>query len=112
MQARDIHRLALALPQAVLGEDHGAEAFKVAGQIFCTLSPDVPRAVVKLVPEDQANLAAAHPGVLEPVPGYWGRKGWTYLWYENASEALIADLLRLSWFGLAPGGLRKAFGRS
>ena len=112
MQASDFHRLVLALPQAVLGEDHGAEAFTVAGKIFCTLSADAPRATIKLDPEDQANLIAAHPGVVEAVAGYWGRKGWTYLWWETAGEALVADLLRLSWFGVAPAALRKAFGRS
>src|ERR1700738_3209212 len=93
----DIRRLALRLPEAVEADHHGMPSFRVNGKIFCTLHQDRPRMMVKLDPEDQRNLDEAHPGVVEPVPGYWGRKGSTFVAYELADEALIASLLQMAW---------------
>ncbi len=98
----DIRRLALALPEAAEADHHGIPSFRVAGKIFCTIHIDHPRMMVKLDPEDQANLAAGHPGVVAPVPGYWGRKGSTFVAYEQADAALIETLLRMAHLNVAP----------
>ncbi len=99
----DLRRLALALPEAAEGDDHGKPAFLVGKKIFCTVGDDG-RATVRLDPEDQHNLEAA--GVITPVPGYWGRKGWSYVWPDRVSEDQLATLLRLAWAGVAPKRLR------
>ena len=98
----DVRHLALALPEAVEADHHGMPSFRVAGKIFCTIHQSHPRIMVKLATEDQDNLVAGHPGVIEPVPGSWGRKGSTFVWYEKADEATIAMLLKLAWSGVAP----------
>jgi hypothetical protein len=103
----DIRRLALALPETVEADHHGIPSFRVGGKIFCTIHLDHPRTMVKLDMEDQQNLAAGHPGVVEPVPGYWGRKGSTFVWYERADEALIETLLRMAWSNVAPARLKR-----
>jgi predicted DNA-binding protein (MmcQ/YjbR family) len=100
--ADDIRRLALALPGAVEADHFGMPSFRVRGKIFCTLHQDRPRMMVKLEAEDQANLAAGHPGVIEPVPGYWGRKGSTFVDYEQADEALLVTLLQMAHARVAP----------
>jgi hypothetical protein len=61
--------------------------------------------MVKLDPEDQFNLATAHPGIVEPVPGYWGLKGSTFVWYEKAEVALVATLLAMAHARIAPKSL-------
>jgi len=104
--AAEIRRLALALPEAVEADHHGIPSFRVKGRIFCTLHRDQPRMMVKLDVEDQHNLAEAHPGVVEPVPGYWGRKGSTFVYYERADAALIETLLRMAWGNVAPARLK------
>jgi hypothetical protein len=100
--AEDARRLALALPEAAEGDDHGTPAFTVGGKIFCTLSPEPPRITIKLTAEDQDNLVAGHPGVIEPVSGYWGRKGWTVVRCGRTDEATITMLLKLAWSNVAP----------
>ena len=102
----DIRRLALARPEAVEAEHFGLPSFRVRGKIFSTLHLAQPRMMVKLDPEDQRNLAEAHPGVVEPVPGYWGRKGSTFVWYEKADVAMVAILLAMAHAGIAPGSRR------
>ena len=107
MERDGVRRLALALPEALEADHHGMPSFRVNGKIFCTLHLDQPRMMVKLDPEDQANLAAGHPGVIDPVPGYWGRKGSTFVFFERTDETLIKSLLRLAWANIAPKRLRE-----
>ena len=104
--ADDIRRLALAFPETTEADHHGMPSFRVAGKIFCTIHVAHPRMMAKLDPEDQYNLSEGHPGVVEPVPGGWGRKGSTFIWYEKADEALISLALRLAWTRIAPKSLR------
>jgi hypothetical protein len=108
LAAGDIRRLALELPETEEADHHGMASFRVAGKILCTIHTDQPRIMVKLGAEDQHNLAAAHPGVVEPVPGYWGRKGSTFVRYELADEDLIRSLLWMAWTNVAPKKLVKA----
>ena len=103
----EVRARALALPEAVEADHHGFPSFRVAGKIFCTLRADPPRLMVKLDTEDQRNLCEAHPGVIEPVPGYWGRKGATFVRYDLIEDTLAEGLLRLAWSRVAPGTPRR-----
>jgi hypothetical protein len=101
-----VRSMALTLPEAAEADHHGFPSFRLAGKIFATLRRDPPRLMVKLDPEDQRNLSEGHPGLITAVPGYWGRKGSTFVDYERADEALVRTLLRLAWSGVAPKRLR------
>jgi hypothetical protein len=98
----DIRTLALALPQSVEADHHGIPSFRVAGKIFCTVHSDRPRLMVKLHPDDQHNLSEGHPGVVEPVPGYWGRRGSTFVAFEQCDAAFLESVIRLAWSSVAP----------
>ena len=104
----DIRRLALTMPEVFEVDHHGFPSFRVAGKIFCTLREDRPRMMVKLDPEDQHNFIQARPGAIEPVPGYWGRKGATYVDTSKVDQGLIETLLRLAWSRVAPRRLTRS----
>lgn len=104
--AEGIRRLALALPGAVEADHHGIPSFRVGGKIFCTLRPAEGRMMVKLDPEDQHNLCQGRPDCTVPVPGYWGRKGATFVILEKAPEALVEELLRMAWGQVTPARRR------
>jgi predicted DNA-binding protein (MmcQ/YjbR family) len=103
----EIRRQALALPDAVEADHHGAPSFRVHGKIFCIIHEALPRMTVKLDLEDQRNLSEAHPGVIQPVPGYWGCKGSTFVWYDKADGDLIASLLRTCYAAVTAKRPRK-----
>jgi predicted DNA-binding protein (MmcQ/YjbR family) len=102
----DIRRTALALPEAYEEPHFEIASFRVAKKIFCTIHVDQPRIMLKLTPEDQHNLSDGE--VIEPVPGYWGRGGSTFVWYEKLEPARLAGLMRLAWAGVAPKRLTRA----
>jgi hypothetical protein len=87
-------------------DHHGAPSFRVGGKIFSTVRTDGTRLMVKLGPEDQENLCEAHPEAITPVPGYWGRKGATYVELDQIDADLVQMLLGLAWQGVAPAKLR------
>jgi len=92
----EVRRLALALPDVAEADHHGIPSFRVRGKIVCTIHLAQPRLMVKLDPEDQRNLVEAHPDAIEAVPGYWGRKGSTFVAYERAAEGLVQTLLAMA----------------
>ena len=104
----DIRRIALSLPEAYEADHHGMPSFRVGKKIFATLRTAEPKMMVKLDPEDQHNLAGGHPGVIEPVPGYWGRSGSTFVHFDRCDEAMVENLLKLAWSGFAPRRLLPA----
>jgi hypothetical protein len=101
--------LALALPEAVESSHFDVIDFRVRKKIFATLREADGRAVVKLTPDQQALLGETNPGILAPVPGGWGSKGWTQLELAAASEEEARHLLAVAWRNVAPKKLRDAF---
>jgi len=103
----DIRALALALPEAYEQDHHGIPSFRVNKKIFCTVHLDRPRIVLKLDRDDQLNMVAAHPGVVEEAEWY-PHHGWTYVWFEKTDAPTLSLLLRLAWGHVAPKRLVKA----
>ncbi|CAN5450225.1 hypothetical protein BH10PSE5_BH10PSE5_26420 [soil metagenome] len=108
MTRDDIRAVALALPETEEQPHFDSTSFRVKGKIFATMG-DEPRATLKLDPEDQYNLSEAHPGVVAPVEGYWGRSGWTVVQCANLDPETLSGLMRMAWVKVAPKRLAKAF---
>jgi hypothetical protein len=64
-------------------------------------------AILKLDREDQLNMAAAHPGAVEPAELY-GHHGWTHMRLAELDAEALATLVRLAWAHVAPKRLTKA----
>jgi hypothetical protein len=96
----DIRAAALALPEAYEGSHFDVQDFRVNRKIFCTIHADQPRAVLKLDPEDQHNLADGD--AVQPVDNAYGRKGWTYLYFERLPPEKLPGLMRMAWATVAP----------
>ena len=105
MLASDVRALALMLPEVSEGAHMGHPDFRVGGRIFATLWTDESRVVVKLTPEMQAVMAEAEPDVFEPLPGSWGRRGWTNVDLIEAGEETLRSALLASWRAVAPPAL-------
>jgi hypothetical protein len=106
MTADDFRRLALECPEAVEGYHMGHADFRVGGKIFATL-PDLDEdledlGMVKLTPEQQAEVLKEEPDVFRPCQGEWGVGGATYVRLKKVRVGSMRRALELAWQNTAP----------
>ncbi|MEK1926350.1 MmcQ/YjbR family DNA-binding protein [Rhizobium giardinii] len=106
MRAEDLEKRALSLPGAVESAHFGKRDFRVGKRIFMSL-PEAGRAVFKFTPDQQKMLLETEPGVCAAVPGGWGEKGWTSVWFADADEDTIDHVMETAWRNVAPKTLQK-----
>lgn len=94
-------KLALSLPEAEEKSHFGKPDFRVRDKIFAGFN-DKGRAYVKLTPEQQEMLMSAEPTLMSPIPGGWGKKGWTLVDQQAADEALLRSVLVTAYKNVAP----------
>jgi hypothetical protein len=105
MTKDDLRRLALALP-GVEEKSHFDKAdFRVKNKIFVSLKDDA-TGVVKLTLEDQRVMVDAEPKIFQPIPGGWGRKGWTKVILASADEVTLKSALKTAWRTVAPKSMQ------
>jgi hypothetical protein len=103
MTPKEFRRIALSMPDAVEAAHMGHPDFRVGGKVFATIGyPDERYAMVKLTPEQQANLVAASPEMFAPVPGGWGRRGSTHVVLAAATTSAVKSALATAWANVVP----------
>jgi hypothetical protein len=104
MSSKRFRELALSLPGAEEKSHFGKPDFRVRNKIFAGFN-DKGLAYVKLTAEQQEMLMAAEPTLIQPIPGGWGRKGWTLVDHDKADD-LLKSVLHMAWRNVAPKSLR------
>lgn len=90
MTAGEFRKLALALPRAVEWSHVGHPDFRILGKVFASLGePDASWGMVKLTQEDQRSFIRRAPAVFQPCSGAWGRRGYTNVYLEAATKAVV-----------------------
>jgi hypothetical protein len=103
MSAGRFRRIALALSDAVESAHQGKADFRVGKRIFATLGhPDENWGTLKLTAEQQSILIDAEPGIFRPVPGGWGKRGYTNVLLAKADAATLRSALVMAWENVAP----------
>ena len=109
MSSARFRRIALALPGAVEGAHQGTADFRVGKRIYATLGyPDDAWGMVKLTPEQQSMLVEAEPEIFRPVPGGWGKQGYTNVRLAKADATTLQSALTMAWENVAPKSRAKA----
>jgi hypothetical protein len=109
MSASHFRRAALALPGAAESAHQRTADFRVGKHIFATLGyPDDAWGMVKLTQEQQAILVEAEPEIFRPVPGGWGKQGYTNVLLAKADATTLKSALAMAWKNVAPKSQVKA----
>ena len=103
MSASRFRRIALTLPDAVESAHQGKADFRAGKRIFATLGyPDKDWGTLKLTAEQQSMLVEAEPDIFRPVPGGWGRQGYTNVRLAKADATTLKSALTMAWENVAP----------
>jgi hypothetical protein len=109
MSASHFRRAALALPGAAEGAHQRTADFRIGKRIFATLGyPDDAWGMVKLTQEQQSMLVEAEPEIFRPMPGGWGKQGYTNVRLAKAGAATLKSALAMAWSNVAPKAGAKA----
>jgi hypothetical protein len=93
---KDLRRIALSLEGTTEAPHFDRAAFKVA-RIFATLAADGRTANLKFSPDEQEFKCMLAPKAFAPVPGSWGKQGWTTATLSALSVAELRDALEMGW---------------
>jgi hypothetical protein len=98
---KDLRRMALALPGASAAPHFDRTAFRAA-RIFVTLAADGRSANFKFAPDEQEFKCLPAPEAFAPVPGGWGRMGWTTATLAKLSAAELKSAVEMAYAHAQP----------
>lgn len=96
---------ALAFPEVIQLPHFEKTSFRIRKKIFATLDTVSQKAVVKLSEVDQSVFSDYDPSIIYPVPGAWGKQGWTMIELKKVRKAMFKDALQTAYCAVAPKAL-------
>lgn len=102
-------KLAMSFNEVEEAPHFDKTSFRVRKKIFATLDTGIGRACVKLSVADQDAFCGIDTGMIYPVPGAWGRKGWTFVELKVVNATILHSLLTAGYCTVAPRGLRDQY---
>lgn len=97
ISAIEIRKLALELPDATEQPHFEKTSFRVKKKIFLTLDEKNNTAVAKLSEADQSIFCETNKTVIYPVPGAWGKRGWTIIEIKKVKKIVFRAMLMASF---------------
>jgi predicted DNA-binding protein (MmcQ/YjbR family) len=102
MSISSFRKLALSFEETVEEPHWEKPSFRVRKKIFATLRENDKQAIVKLNSIDQSVFCSYDKDVIYPVPGGWGKQGWTIIELRKVSTSLCKDALTTAYCTVAP----------
>lgn len=97
-----VRKLALSFPETDEHPHFERRAFRVKKKIFATLSEKDMTVSLKLTLHDQSVFCAFDNAVIYPVPGGWGRMGFTFVNLKKVKKVMFRDALTVAYCSVAP----------
>ena len=105
----EARRLSLSFPETDEHPHFDRRAFRVKKKIFATLSEKDKTLNLKFTLVDQSVFCAFDPAVIYPVPGGWGRMGFTTVNLKKVGKRMFKDALTVAYCNVAPPKLATKF---
>ncbi|MFJ4923813.1 MmcQ/YjbR family DNA-binding protein [Streptomyces sp. NPDC088725] len=110
IDANDVRRIALSLPETVEKEAWSMPTFRVAGKMFITVPDDETSFAVRCPRHERTELIAAEPEKFW-VPAHEASSAWVRVRLAALEDlAELRDILVDSWQQAAPDRLSEGFG--
>ena len=108
----DFTKMAMAFEDAVEQPHFHKSSFRIRKKIFATLDSEENTVVLKFSNNEQSVFADLAPGIIEPVKGSWGEKGWTQVDLTTVSAEILKYALTTSYCLVAPKTLAAKYATS
>ena len=97
----EVRALALSFEESIEQAHFERTSFRVKKKIFATLDESKQEVVLKLSDVDQ-SVFSDYDDSIYPVPGAWGKKGWTKVDMQKVRKDLFKDALTCAYCEVAP----------
>jgi len=105
----DFRKLALSFDEATELPHFEKTSFRVNKKIFATLDITAQKTALKFTEIEQSVFCAFDKSVIYPVPGAWGKKGYTYVELKKVRKDILKDALTVSYCNVAPKKLGEKY---
>lgn len=102
-------QIALSLPEVEEKSHFERPDFRVRKKVFAVLHASGNGMVIKLSPLEQSVFCAFDKDTIYPVPGAWGKKGWTFINLKKIRKGMLSDALTTAWKTVAPVKLLETY---
>lgn len=102
MTPDEFRDIALSFPETEERSHMNHPDFRVGGNIFATLGPDLDWGMAKLTPTEQQDFLRMEPAAFKPASGAWGERGATIIMLAAANEDSVRQALAAGWRNTAP----------
>jgi len=99
---KTFRQLALSFTEAIEVPHFDKPSFRVRKKIFATLDMAGHKAVLKFSETDQSAFCSFDKTIIYPVPGTWGKQGWTIVELQKIRMNMLKDALTTSYCTVAP----------
>lgn len=103
-----VRKIALAFEESLEEPHFEKSSFRIRKKIFATLDKKKLEVVLKLSEIDQ-SVFCDYDDAIYPVPGAWGKKGWTRVELSKVREDLFQDALTTAFRTVAPKKLANKY---
>lgn len=93
---------AMKYPDVLQSPHFEKTSFRIRKKIFATLDTKLRRATLKLTEIDQSVFSDYDRTIVYPVPGTWGKQGWTFFDLKKVRKSLFRDALATAYTTVAP----------
>jgi predicted DNA-binding protein (MmcQ/YjbR family) len=106
---KTVRQLALSFEEAEEKPHFEKQSFRVRKKIFATLDKGSKSVVLKLSAVDQSVFSDYDRSAIYPVPGGWGKQGWTKVELKKVRKDIFKDALTTAYCTVAPRKLAEKY---
>jgi len=106
---KTVRHLASAFDETEEKPHFHKQSFRIRKKIFATLDTQAKTVVLKLSAVDQSVFSDYNRAAIYPVPGGWGKQGWTTIELKKVRKDIFKDALTTAYCTAAPKKLAEKY---
>jgi hypothetical protein len=102
-------KMSLSLPEVSESLHFEKPSFRIKNKILATLHVADKKVVLKLSLVEQSVFADTDRSAIYPVPGGWGKQGYSFVELSKIKKTILKEALECAWKNTAPASFLKKY---